>query len=221
MIKKILTTSTIATSILFAHPCYSMFCCCGGEDEQEKKASTPLKKHLQQQTPQVNNTSSQRAPLHKNNLEKSSKRQVISHGNTRIEFPKNLSVVSNKDGSTLLALKDIFNIRFFPNYDSAVKTNTDVQALHNIKLILKSKQSLTWRMGAFYKDVREKMEENNKEVTEDIIKCIENIVDEIQAPYPVKFAVDQNTTSCSVLFKIEESALWIKGPGASKKKDPK
>ena len=244
MLKKILTMSTVASSILVAHPSQAMFCCCGDKDDEETRSlhqptathtniqgqaqyfTIETTAHINREEPvPVITTNIQSGALQQQERLVSQQNptyetQIISNGNIQIVLPKNLTIQTNLDGSTSLALRNVFNIEVFPNYDTALTNNKDVEKTHQVKLTLETKESLEHKMNLFYKDVRGKVQEDDKTAAENVINCIQVIVNQYpdDGPYPVKVRQDPNTKSCMVLFKIEDSALLVKGPARPEKK---
>jgi hypothetical protein len=139
--------------------------------------------------------------------------QIITHGSVTVTLPKALTPMVYEDGSLSLSLNNFFYMRIYKNYDAAIENNADVKALHQIKMPLKSKDSLIRRMNLFYQDLRDKMSQNDKSVIEETIACIQLLVDEIPqtGPFLVKFGED-NSGSCAVLFPINVGVILMKGP---------
>lgn len=168
---------------------------------QHPSSSSPIKPEFMVAIDELNDTQ----PAH----------HVITQGKMCIEIPKKLSIISQNQNSTFLKFKDVFFVKIFADYHVALGNDLDVQGLDKVELVLKNKSSLTGRMGIFYKDIRQKMGEEDKQIGENMITCLRAVVDTFPetGPFPVKMAVDQTTTSCAILFKINEGAFLIKGPG--------
>ena len=215
MIKNFHTISIIASLFLFVTPCYSICCRCNCDEDEETGALMGKKEeYLVTTHVSLNIQQQQQEGLRKDEQVTASEFQIVSNGKIQIQFPTDLILSSNDDGSKSLVLKKIFCFQIFPNYDQALK-NSSVLKMHQVQMNIQSKASLTRKFVMFCTDARERVNEEDKPATEKVISCIQLFIDQNypeEGPFNAKFAEDEVTQADCILFNISEGAFLVKGP---------
>lgn len=199
------------------------------EAERSMQKAQQLRKKankLTSQHPQEETTPQNQAYALKTGEEKSKdKLQIITYGSFTLEFPRNLNLATQDDGSKILTLGEICYIMMYEDYDAATESNRVIKGLHLARPItLRNKDSVATRMEKIYNDMTGEAEDKDKGDTQATIECIKVIVNKItpeQAPFDVKFGRDDETQRASALFKVEEKALLFQGPSVPKQQEQK
>ena len=215
MLKKILISGAFSTLILFVHPCFAFFCC--GDDDGLTAPLNINTGKLENQNIEIFCGTTSNAPFEQareyaaQTPGASVQRQVEKIGDFLIEFPPSLVIVNKEDGTRLLTLEGIFYLKIFPSYDDACEIDKFVKGMHRLPVAIKSKKDLERRIDLFFNIARNSVDEKDRAATEEVINCIQIILDSIpeQGPFPVKFAAEGLSGSHYVLFRIEDGALLI------------